>query len=183
MNNKSKLIPILAVMLLIVFIVAQTGDLYAQLNKIICPQCGKENDAGAKFCWNDGFKLSNIQKQQDTIKPVTAKTSMPLPESQPEPAAETELSFGSMSNAEMELFLTRLTARLEATNERRVRNPNFIGDLTQAQFRILLENTMRDQNIVRTKIITKKESGFGNFLKATGAGTLILFGIALFAGG
>ena len=183
MNNKSKMIPILVLMLLIGFIVAGTGDLYAQSNKIICPQCGKENDAEAKFCWNDGFNLSNIQKQQETIKPVTSKTSIPLPKSQPEPATETELSLGSMGNAEMELFLTRLTARLEAANERRVRNPNYIGDLTQAEFRILLENTLRDQNIVRTKVITKKESGFGKFLKSVGATTLIIFGIALLAAG
>ena len=183
MNNKSKMISILAVMLLIGFIVAGTADLYAQSNKIICPQCGKENDAGAKFCWNDGFNLSNIQKQRETIKPATSKTSIPLTESQPEPATQSELSFESMSNAEMELFLTRLTARLEAANERRVRNPNFIGDLTQAQFRILLENTLRDQNIVRTKTITKKESGFGQFLKSVGATTLIIFGIAILASG
>ena len=183
MNNKSKMIPILAVMLLIGFFVAEAGELYAQSNKIICPQCGKENEAGAKFCWNDGFNLSTAQKQQETIMPVPSKIFIPLPKSQPEPATQTELSFGGMGNAEMELFLARLTARLEAANERRVRNPNYIGDLTQAEFRILMGNTLRDQNIVRTKIITKSESGFGIFLKSVGAGTLILFGIVLLAGG
>jgi len=182
MNNKSKMIPIIAAILLIGFFVAGAGELYAQSNKIICPQCGKINEAGAKFCWNDGFNLSIIQKQQETIMPEPSKVFIPLPKSQPEPATQTELSFGSMSNTETELFLARLTARLEAANERRVRNPNYIGDLTQAEFRILMGNTLRDQNIVRTKIITKKESGFGIFLKSVGAATLVLFGMAILIG-
>ena len=183
MDSKFKMIPILAVMLLIGFIVAGTGDLYAQSKKIICPQCGKENDAGAKFCWNDGFNLSNIQRQQETIKPVPPKISIPLIESKPKPPTETELPFGSMSSAETELFLLRLTARLEAARENRGRNSNYIGDLTRDEFRILLENTLRDQNIVRTKTITKPESGFGKFLKAIGAGTLVIFSLALLASG
>ena len=78
--------------------------------------------------------------------------------------------------------MTRLTARLQAANERRVRNPNYIGDLTQAEFRILMGNTLRDQNIVRTKIITKKESGFGIFLKSVGAAVLILIGMGIVLG-
>lgn len=183
MNNKSKMIPILVLMLLITFFIAETGEIYAQSTKIICPQCGKENEAGAKFCWNDGFNLSTVQKQMEKIEPVTPKTSIPLPKSQPKPIVQTELSFGSMSNTEMELFMTRLTARLEAANQRRVRNPNYIGDLTQAEFRILLGTTLRDQNIVRTQVISKKESGFGKFLKSVGATTLVIFGLAILVGG
>ena len=79
--------------------------------------------------------------------------------------------------------MIKLTERLEAANVRKVRNPNYIGDLTQAEFRRLLENTLQNQNIVRTKVITKNESGFGSFLKAVGAGTLILIGLGILAAG
>ena len=112
MNNKSKMIPIMAAILLIGFFVAGAGELYAQSNKIICPQCGKENEAGAKFCWNDGFNLSTVQKQQITIMPVPAKIFIPLPKSQPEPATQTELSFGSMSITEMELFFDKINRKI-----------------------------------------------------------------------
>ncbi|MCH8305086.1 MAG: zinc ribbon domain-containing protein [Candidatus Marinimicrobia bacterium] len=187
MNNKSQTAVPMVVLILIGFLITGAGDLYAQPKNIICPQCGEENVAGAKFCWNDGFNLSKIQKQQAAIRPVekpaAVKTFIPQTESQPKSVGQPELSFENVSSAEMELFLIKLTERLEAANVRKVRNPNYIGDLTQAEFRRLLENTLQNQNIVRTKVITKNESGFGSFLKAVGAGTLILIGLGILAAG
>jgi len=183
MNNKSKINPILVIVILIGIFSAGVSVLYAQSNNIICPQCGEENDEGAKFCWNDGFDLSNIQIQQKTISPVKEpmKISPPIFEIKPQTLKTSDISFGYMGDAEIEQFLTRLTERLEAANDRRVRNPNYIGDLTQAEFKKLMENTLQNQNIVRTKVITKKESGFGSFLKAVGATTLIIFSLGILA--
>ena len=187
MNNKSQTAVPLVVLILIGFLIAGAGDLYAQPKNIICPQCGEENVAGAKFCWNDGFNLSKIQKQKAAIKPVekpaVVNTPIPQTESQPKSVGQSELSFENMSSPEMELFLRKLTERFAAASVREVRYPQSIGDRIAAEFRRVLENTLQNQNIVRTKVITKNESGFGSFLKAVGAGTLIIFGIGILAAG
>ena len=152
---------------------AQTKETKSQRVKIVCPQCGKENSPDAKFCWNDGYPLS---------KPVQKKFTEALigrPSEKSE--AQSEQLLENLSDAELRLLFSKLSTQFAISPAFEDKRPGFVSNLSEEEFVSLLRNTVRDERIIRTKVVERKESGFGKFLKSVGAVTLIIMGLGIIA--
>jgi len=158
---------------------AQSRETNPQKSKIICPQCGKENSIDAKFCWNDGYPLS---------KPVKEKILEAVPFEPPakinlltdkKPVDGSSQLLENMSDVELRLLFNKLSTRFDISPVFEKRGPGFVNNLSEEEFVSLLRNTIRDERIIRTKVVQKSESGFGTFLKSIGAVTLIIMGLGI----
>lgn len=133
-----------------------------EAEKIICPQCGKTNDKGANFCWNDGYDLSNIMK----IEKKKVSAEKPRVKTQPHTSLEKQfMSIGELSKSELEMLIEQIAEKLQSY---RTKNPTYISDLTQAQFVTLLKNTLNDERFVRTRVKKAEESDSDKFFKVVG---------------
>ncbi len=152
---------------------AQTRENASQKSKIICPQCGKENSPDAKFCWNDGYPLA---------KPIQKKSSGALLLKQSEKSEEQGRQLlENLSDAELRLLFSKLSAQYGISQAFEIKSPGFISDLSEEEFVSLLRNTIRNERIIQTRVVERKESGFGKFLKSIGAVTLVIMGIGILA--
>ena len=152
---------------------AQTRETKSQKSKIICPQCGKENSVDAKFCWNDGYPLAKL---------VQKKSSGALLLKQSEKSEEQGRQLiENLSDVELRLLFSKLSAQYGISPAFAIKRLGFVTDLSEEEFVSLLRNTIRDERIIRTKVVERKESGFGKFLKSVGAVTLIIIGIGIIA--
>ena len=152
-----------------------------EADKIICPQCGKTNDRGANFCWNDGYDLSNIIKIEKKEDPTEKAIPVEKPGVETQPQTRLEKQFmpiGELSKLELEMLIEQIAEKLQSY---KTKNPTYISDLTQAQFVTLLKNTLNDEKLVRTRVVKEEESGIGQFLKAVGGVTVALIGISIIA--
>ena len=152
---------------------AQTRDNASQKSKIICPQCGKENSLDAKFCWNDGYPLAKLV-QKKSSETLLLKQSEESEEQGRQPLE-------NLSDAELRLLFSKLSAQYGISQAFEIKRPGFIGDLSEEEFVSLLRNTIRDERIIQTRVVDRKESGFGKFLKSIGVVTLVIMGIGILA--
>ena len=152
---------------------AQTRENASQKSKIICPQCGKENSPDAKFCWNDGYPLAKLvqKKGSETLLLKESEKS----EDQGRQPLE------NLSDAELRLLFSKLSAQYGISQAFEIKRPGFISDLSEEEFVSLLQKTIRDERIIQTRVVERKESGFGKFLKSIGAVTLAIMGIGILA--
>ena len=160
---------------------AQTRENTSQKSKIICPQCGKENSVDALFCWNDGYPLAkpdrNKGKKADVSEPSAKINTIADKKS----TGGSEQLLENLSDAELRLLFSKLSAQYGISQAFENQGRGFVTDLSEKEFVSLLRNTIRDERIIRTRVVEKQESGFGKFLKSVGAITLIIMGLGIIA--